>query len=41
MFVVSPIYAVYSVFGGEKIYRKYLREKIIGKSFAVLGLMFI
>ncbi|WP_434332991.1 Mbov_0396 family ICE element transmembrane protein [Mycoplasma capricolum] len=41
MFVASPIYAVYSVFDGRKIYRKYLREKIIGKSFAVLGLMFI
>ncbi|XWT77386.1 E3 binding domain-containing protein [Mycoplasma capricolum subsp. capricolum] len=41
MFVASPIYAVYSVFDGQKIYRKYLREKIIGKSFAVLGLMFI
>ncbi|QVJ96017.1 Mbov_0396 family ICE element transmembrane protein [Mycoplasma mycoides] len=41
LFITSPIYGITAVFDGQKIFKKYIREKIIGKSFAVLGLMFI
>ncbi|QVK06550.1 Mbov_0396 family ICE element transmembrane protein [Mycoplasma mycoides] len=41
LFITSPIYGITAVFDGQKISKKYIREKIIGKSFAVLGLMFI
>ncbi|WP_434325699.1 Mbov_0396 family ICE element transmembrane protein [Mycoplasma leachii] len=41
LFITSPIYGISAVFDGQKIFKKYIREKIIGKSFAVLGLMFI
>ncbi|WP_416371599.1 Mbov_0396 family ICE element transmembrane protein, partial [Mycoplasma mycoides] len=41
LFITSPIYGITGVFDAQKIFKKYIREKIIGKSFAVLGLMFI
>ncbi|CBW54346.1 Hypothetical protein, predicted transmembrane protein [Mycoplasma mycoides subsp. capri LC str. 95010] len=41
LFISAPIYAVSGVFDNQKRLKKYIREKIIGKSFAVLGLMFV
>ncbi|WFQ92787.1 Mbov_0396 family ICE element transmembrane protein [Mycoplasma feriruminatoris] len=41
LFVSAPIYAVVGVFDNQKRLKKYIREKMIGKSFSVLGLMFV
>ncbi|WP_434333536.1 E3 binding domain-containing protein [Mycoplasma capricolum subsp. capricolum] len=41
LFITSPIYAATAIFDNKKIFKRYIREKIIGKSFAILGLMFI
>ncbi|QVJ95226.1 Mbov_0396 family ICE element transmembrane protein [Mycoplasma mycoides] len=41
LFISAPIYAVSGIFDNQKRLKKYIREKIIGKSFAVLGLMFV